>query len=733
MDHLQLKDRLYWVGIEDFDLRTFDIVMHTEYGTSYNSYLLKGSEKTALFETAKATFFDEYLKHVESVCSVKDIDYIIMNHTEPDHAGSIEKLIEMNPEIKVVATSTAINFLKQIINHDFYSITVKENDTLSLGDRTLTFMALPNLHWPDTMYTYDIEDKALFTCDSFGSHYATEEVLRSKVTDENAYLSAAKYYFDNIIGPFKDPYMLNALKRTEGLETDLICTGHGPVLDSHIDELRKLYYEWSTTVNPNSRKTVVIPYVSAYGYTAQLARQIAKGINDSGNIAVKLYDMVQEKDLSKVSAEISFADGVLFGTPTIVGEALSPIWGLTTSMFAATDRGKLASAFGSYGWSGEGVPHIIERLKQLHMKVVDGFRVRFKPDENQLKDAYDFGYNFGCILLNKDVKKPAQNKGNLVKCVICGAIFDASITICPVCGAGVESFVPVEDTGETGSTDTDHTYVILGGGAAAVSAAEAVREHDHTGRIVMISGDSHLPYNRPMLTKALMADFSNKQIAIHPAAWYGEHSIDLILGAEIAKLDTAARKCILKDGREYAYDKCIYALGASCFIPPIEGSRDDDKVRTIRTLDDVALIQSLIREKQKVVLIGGGVLGLEAAWELSKGGKDVTVLEAMNRLMPRQLDEKASAMVAAIAEARGLHMHTGVKITKIEADGDQRIVHTETGDYPCDLVIVSAGVRANVALAKDAGIVCDRSVVVNAKMETSVPDVYACSTGTGQT
>jgi len=725
MDHLQLKNNLFWVGIEDYDLRTFDIVMHTEYGTSYNSYLLKGSEKTALFETAKVSFFDDYLKHIESVCDVKDIDYIIMNHTEPDHAGSIEKLIAMNPEIKVVATPTAINFLKEIINHDFYSIAVKENDTLSLGDKTLQFMILPNLHWPDTMYTYDVEDKALFTCDSFGSHYATEEVLRSKVTDEQAYLSAAKYYFDNIIGPFKNPYMINGLERIKDLDIDMVCTGHGPVLDSHIEELFDLYRTWCSPVNPNDRKTVVIPYVSAYGYTAQLARQIAKGINDSGNVAVKLFDMVQEKDLGKVSAEISFADAVLFGTPTIVGEALAPIWALTTSMFATTDKGKLASAFGSYGWSGEGVPHILDRLKQLHMNVVDGFRVRFKPDENQLKDAYDYGYNFGCKLLNKEVKSPAVNTGKLVKCVICGAIFDASITVCPVCGAGEESFVPYEEEAKHTGMDSNRIYVILGGGAAAVSAAEAIRQRDTTGNIVMFSKESELPYNRPMLTKALLADFSSTQIAIHPQSWFDENKIQYINQALIEKMDTGSKTITLKDGRAFSYDKCIYALGASCFIPPIEGSQDD-RVKTIRTLSDVAAIQDLIRDKKRAVLIGGGVLGLEAAWELSKAGKDVTVLEAMDRLMPRQLDSQASQMVKESAEKHGLHMMTGVKITKITAEGDERIVHTETGDYPCDLVIVSAGVRANVALAKDAGIECDRAVVVNAKMETNAADVYAC-------
>ena len=359
------------------------------------------------------------------------------------------------------------------------------------------------------------------------------------------------------------------------------------------------------------------------------------------------------------------------------------------------------------------------------MNVVDGFRVRFKPDENQLKDAYDYGYNFGCKLLNKEVKSPAVNTGKLVKCVICGAIFDASITVCPVCGAGEESFVPYEEEAKHTGMDSNRIYVILGGGAAAVSAAEAIRQRDTTGNIVMFSKESELPYNRPMLTKALLADFSSTQIAIHPQSWFDENKIQYINQALIEKMDTGSKTITLKDGRAFSYDKCIYALGASCFIPPIEGSQDD-RVKTIRTLSDVAAIQDLIRDKKRAVLIGGGVLGLEAAWELSKAGKDVTVLEAMDRLMPRQLDSQASQMVKESAEKHGLHMMTGVKITKITAEGDERIVHTETGDYPCDLVIISAGVRANVALAKDAGIECDRAVVVNAKMETNAADVYAC-------
>ncbi|MFL0167459.1 FprA family A-type flavoprotein [Candidatus Clostridium helianthi] len=402
MEILELKKNLYWTGVLDANLRVFDIIMETEFGTSYNSYLLKTSEKTVLFETAKAKFLDGYLKALNKLVDIKDIDYIVVNHTEPDHAGSIEKLIEINPNIKIIGSQVAIGFLKNIVNREFNGIIVKENETLSLGDKTLRFMSVPNLHWPDTMYTYIEEDKTLVTCDSFGSHYSFDGILLSKVTDNEGYLRALKYYFDCIIGPFKNPFMVKALDRIKDLEIDMICTGHGPVLDCRIDEIMDYYRKWSNVTNPNPRKTVIIPYVSAYGYTRELAHKIAEGIEASGDIDVRTYDM-ETADQAKVLEELEFADGILFGSPTIVGEALKPIWDLTTSIFARTHGNKLASAFGSYGWSGEAVPHIIERLKQLRMKVVDeGFRVKFKPSESELSDAYDYGYNFGFLLLNKE-------------------------------------------------------------------------------------------------------------------------------------------------------------------------------------------------------------------------------------------------------------------------------------------------------------------------------------------
>lgn len=722
---LKLRENLYWTGIVDDTLRVFDIIMYTEFGTTYNSYVYKAGDKVILFETAKEKFFEDYLRELKEITDVTKIDYLVVNHTEPDHAGSVEKLLDLNPQMKIVSTPCAKSFLQEIVNRDFTAITVKDNQEMKIGTVTLKFLTVPNLHWPDTMYTYIEEEQVLVTCDSFGSHYAFPDVLVSKVTNHEDYWKATKYYFDCIIGPFK-PFMRKALERVRKLDVSMICTGHGPVLDTGIDKMYNTYEEWCTVINPNQKKTVVMPYVSAYGYTGQLAEEIAKGIRESGDIDVRLYDLVTA-DQGRVLEELGFADGLLFGTPTVVGEALKPIWDLTTSIFAGTHGGKLASVFGSYGWSGEGVVHIIERLKQLKMRVPDdGFKVRFKPGEVDLMNAYEYGYNFGCLLQDKENPKKKAGGRKLVKCLVCGEIFDASLEICPVCGVGRENFVPVEEEESSYRNDTQNLYAILGNGAAGLNAAKAIRERDKTGSIYLISDEEYSAYNRPMLTKSLVAGLDADQIAVQDADWYKENNIYQILGRKVTAIDTAAREIKTADGAGFKYAKLIYALGAESFIPPIPGAEKPEVV-AIRRLSDTRKVTALLEQTKEAVVIGGGVLGLEAAWELKKAHCKVTVLELAPRLMGRQLDAAAGEMIQSISEAQGIAIHTGVKIEAIEGGGHVTGVRLGTGEViPAQLVIISCGVRANAALAKEAGLDVDRAVVVGSHMETSVEDVYAC-------
>lgn len=398
---IKILDNLYWVGALDPDLKIFDIVMETKYGTTYNSYILKGSQKTVLFETAKDKFANQFIDRIKDVIDIKEIDYIIVNHTEPDHVGSVATLLDYCPDATIVGTGPALRFLKEITNRPFNSLPVSDGDTLNIGDRTIRFIMTPFLHWPDTMYSYVEEDKVLITCDSFGAHYCDERVFNDVMEKEKGadILDAYKYYFDMIMGPFKS-YVTQALDKIKDLDIKIVCPGHGLILRNDIQKYLDLYREWSS-VKEREKPSVVIAYVSAYGYTKKMAEEIAKGVSSAGDVDVFIFDMVYENP-SKVIGEMQSAKGLLFGSPTIVGDTLPPIWNLLTSLNPVIHKGKLAGAFGSYGWSGEAVSNIEGRLKQLRFKIpVPGLKINFNPSKDQLKQAYEFGQKFGQAILEE--------------------------------------------------------------------------------------------------------------------------------------------------------------------------------------------------------------------------------------------------------------------------------------------------------------------------------------------
>lgn len=397
MSAIKAMDDLWWVGVEDHDLRVFDIVMHSDWGTSYNAYAVRGAEGVALFETVKEKFFDEYLANLKEVCSLDEVKYIVVGHTEPDHSGSLEKLLDLTPNATVVGSATAITFLKEIVNKPFASRAVKEGDTIDLGGRTLTFLSVPFLHWPDSMYTYIPEMKALFTVDSFGCHYADDRVFNDLIDGD--FTEAYKYYFDCIMGPFK-PFVLKALDKIKPLDIQFIGNGHGPVLRANIPHYLELYRQWAApVVVPADERRVAIAYVSAYGYTKQLAGVIADALAEGGVKHVELYDLV-ECDLETARAAVQSADGFLLGSPTLVGDALPPIYEMLVGLNPIIHKGKPAGAFGSYGWSGEAVPKLTAQMQAIGLKLpVEGLKVRFKPSEAQLAEARQFGLDFAAAVL----------------------------------------------------------------------------------------------------------------------------------------------------------------------------------------------------------------------------------------------------------------------------------------------------------------------------------------------
>lgn len=320
----------------------------------------------------------------------------------------------------------------------------------------------------------------------------------------------------------------------------------------------------------------------------------------------------------------------------------------------------------------------------------------------------------------------AEGKQRMVKCLVCGAVFEEGNQVCPVCGVGMENFEPFEEEQRNFHRDTEELYLILGNGAAGVSAAEAIRERNSTCSIVMVTKEDCLPYSRPMLTKAVMGKDEREELLLHEPAWYEERRILNLTGKQAEKIDPREKEVTFDDGIRLKYDKCIYALGSECFIPPIPG-KERDEVIAIRRLSDIEKINSLLPKSERAVVIGGGVLGLEAAWVLKKAGLSVTILEQGTLLMKRQLDEEAGELLKTMILEKGIDVKFQAVTAMIE--GGERVtgVRLEDGTVlPADLVVISAGVRANASLAETCGAQCGRAVMVNEHMETTIPDIYAC-------
>jgi len=398
---LKISEKVEWIGVLDKDIVTFDIVMETKYGTTYNSYFINAQKKTVV-ETVKEKFWDDYLAKLKSVTDPSEIQYIVCNHTEPDHSGCVKHLLELAPEATVVGSGQALNYLGEMIGKPFKSLKVKDGDTIDLGDMTLKVIGAPNLHWPDSIYTYLEEEKLLFTCDSFGAHFCHEEMYDDLVGD---YDDAFKYYFDVILKPFSK-FMLKAIEKIRPLEIEAICTGHGPILRSNwkeiVDRSEKLAAEYLETAG-KSENTVLVVYVSAYGYTKEMALKIGEGLKASGDINVVTLD-IENILLGELEENLVKSDAIIVGSPTINQNTLLPIYRLFALISPIRDKGKLAAAFGSYGWSGEAVKLIEDHLRNLKLKVVQkGLSEKFYPYNGKSERFFEFGKDFGLKYLENRV------------------------------------------------------------------------------------------------------------------------------------------------------------------------------------------------------------------------------------------------------------------------------------------------------------------------------------------
>ncbi|MBF2046146.1 MAG: diflavin flavoprotein [Leptolyngbya sp. IPPAS B-1204] len=348
----------------DWDRDRFDIEFELQNGTTYNSFLIRG-EKTALVDTSHEKFRSLYLDQLLRLINPAELDYLVISHTEPDHSGLVREVLQLAPQVTVVGSKVAIQFLDDLVHQPFKRLLVKNGDRLDLGNgHGLEFVSAPNLHWPDTILTYDHKTQILYTCDVFGMHYCDDNLY-----DEQLELLEADYklYYDCLMGP-NARSVLAALKRMKDLpEIDVIATGHGPLLRYNIPDLVGRYRDWSQA-QAKAETTVALFYAADYGYSNELAQAIAHGINKTG-VAVELIDL-KMADPQEVREMVDLAAGIVIGMPPQSGESAATAQAALSTLLAAVNSKQAIGLFESGGGDDESVYPIRNRFQEVGMKEV---------------------------------------------------------------------------------------------------------------------------------------------------------------------------------------------------------------------------------------------------------------------------------------------------------------------------------------------------------------------------
>ena len=371
----EIKSGIYWVGAIDRDRRLFDELIPLPDGTSYNSYLIKGSEKTALIDTVDSTMPDILLNNLNEL-GVKSLDFVVANHAEQDHSGAIPQVLERYPEAKVVCTPKCKGMLIDLLMiPEERFITVNDKEAISLGDRTLEFVYAPWVHWPETMLTYLREDKMLFPCDFFGSHLATTDMY---ARDEGQVYEAAKRYYAEIMMPFRTSIQKN-LEKVKGYAIDIIAPSHGPMYDKP-EFILKAYHSWAFDEPKN---IVVLPYVSMHGSTRKMVEYLVGALAERG-VTVKQFDLAVT-DIGKLAMALVDAATVVIGTPTVLVGPHPNVAYAAILANALRPNLKFISIIGSYSWGGKAVEQLAAMVPNLKVEILEPVLSKGFPKEADFK------------------------------------------------------------------------------------------------------------------------------------------------------------------------------------------------------------------------------------------------------------------------------------------------------------------------------------------------------------
>jgi flavorubredoxin len=380
----KVNDQVYWVGAIDWNIRDFH-GYSTEHGSTYNAYLIL-ADKVTLIDTVKAPFKDEMLSRIASVIDPKEIAYVVSNHTEMDHSGCLPQALEAVQPEKVFASTMGV---KNLAEHFFLSTevtAVKDGESLSLGNMELSFLETRMIHWPDSMFSYLVEDKLLFSSDGFGQHWATSERFDHEVDPSELMRKSAKYYA-NILMLLSDRISKLLAKVGEmGIEIDTIAPDHG-LIWSNPDDILQAYSRWS---QQEAIDKALVVYDTMWHSTETMAVAIAEGLSQEG-VSVQVMGL-EENHRSDVVTELLDAKAVVLGSSTLNNGMLPRVADLLCYMKGLRPAGKLGAAFGSYGWSGEAVKLINEAMEEMKFEIVDGgVKSRFVPTQDDLGRCVELG------------------------------------------------------------------------------------------------------------------------------------------------------------------------------------------------------------------------------------------------------------------------------------------------------------------------------------------------------
>ncbi len=385
---IMLKDNVHWVGVTDWSLRKFHGEEYsTHRGSTYNSYLVQ-DEKTALIDTAWGPFARQYVENLARTVDLDRIDFVVANHGEPDHSGALPELMRHIPNRPVYCTANAVKSLKGQYHADWNFQVVKTGDRLSLGSRELIFIEAPMLHWPDTMFCYLTGSSILFSNDAFGQHLASETMYNDLVDQCELWQEAIKYYA-NILTPFSRLVEKKIMDFAAlSLPLDMICPSHGVVWRDNPMQVVAQYLEWAKDYQENQ---VTVVYDSMWGATRAMADALAQTLAaEVPGLAVKVFNIAKQ-DKNDVITEVFKSKVLLLGSSTINRGILSAVAAFLEEMRGLGFKNKKAAAFGSYGWSGEGLRQISEGLKGAGFEVLsEGVRELWKPDAAGLDRCREF-------------------------------------------------------------------------------------------------------------------------------------------------------------------------------------------------------------------------------------------------------------------------------------------------------------------------------------------------------